>query len=124
MVFLALLIALAATVLLALFVIWYATRLAGRFVGGHQEGAEEILATGCAPVAWLVDFRRNPPRVRRGMNKRKVIARLRGTLRYYRSTPLVPDEDTRRRTLANLKATLARWKTSPWSDILPPNLPL
>ncbi len=118
------LVGIAAVVGLAAFILWYSTRLVGRFAGGKHEGADDILATGCVPVSWLVDFDHGPPRVRRRMNKRKAVARLRSILKYYRTTPLVPDEETRRRTISSLKAVLARWKAAPWSEMLPPNMPL
>ena len=122
MVVLLLLVGVAAVVGLAFFMVWFAEKLVGRTVGGSSEDAEQILASGCVPETWLVDFRGSRPRVRRGMNKAKAIRRLRKLVRYYRGTPVVSDEGTRAQTICSLRAVLARWKATPWTEILPPNM--
>ena len=119
---LGLVVAVGVVVGLAFLMLRFAENMVGRTVGGNSEDAEQILATGCVPEAWLVDFRGKRPRVRRGMNKAKAMRRLRKLIRYYRGTPVVPDERSRAQTISSLRQTLDRWRGAPWSEILPTSM--
>jgi non-ribosomal peptide synthetase component F len=102
-------------VLILLFAIWLANRLAYRMVGSKHHLLDEILRTGEVPAAWRtrpLRWRPDQPELLAAdwaRNQKLYLARLDDLIAYAETTPLVDDEDTRDVLLDRLDEIRAAW---------------
>ena len=100
---------------IGILVVKYAEFLLKILVERKHQCAEEILYSGAVPQPWI-GFRRKFP-ILGGYWKWRVLVKLGTIVRYFKTTPLVDDEESRKRIVASLQAAINEWKKRSWSEL-------
>lgn len=106
-------------------------RITGKYVGEKHREAETIINTGNPPKSWTYGVEkkigkdsRNSDRVEKLQRKVKntCLQKLERLIKYFKTSPLVKDEETRKTLLDELVKVRHRWKKRDWQKIIVPEL--
>ena len=105
-------------------------RITGKYVGEKHKGAEIIVNTGMPPKHWIYSAKKriaklekdtiSPDKKLKIQRKTKDIClkKLEGLIKYFKTSPLVKDEETRKILLNELTKVHRTWKEKDWEEIL------
>jgi len=96
-------------------------RIVVRQVTAKHKAAEEIVNEGRVPRAWASKTRREIFLKRsnsktQDKTKKKMLKRLDNLIQYFRSSPLVKNEETRAILLDKLRQTRTSWEKEKWEE--------
>ena len=93
----------------------YTQFVASKMIDRKHMAADVIVHTGTPPTWWC----RFMPRWSGAspLIKKRVMRRLKSTIRYFNNTPLIIDEQARSMIVTELEATYERWKSLSWHQI-------
>lgn len=113
-------------------------RITGKYVGEKHKAAETIINTGKPPINWtcnsakkmaeLKEDARGPRAVKIKEKARNIcLKRLKGLIKYFKTSPLCQDEETRKILLDELSRVGQTWQKKDWGEIIiskptPPSL--
>lgn len=118
-------------------VIWMG-KISGKYVGEKHKAAETIINTGKPPINWTCNSAKKMAELRedvRGPRAVKIeekarnicLKRLKGLIKYFKTSPLCQDEETRKILLDELSKARRVWQEKDWGEIIiskssPPSL--
>ena len=113
-------------------------RISGKYVGEKHKAAETIINTGKPPTTWtynsakkmaeLKEDARGPTAVKIKEKARNAcLKKLKGLIKYFKTSPLCRDEETRKILLDELSKVGQTWREKDWEEIMaigptPPSL--
>ncbi len=103
-------------------------RVTGKYVGDKHKAAETIINTGKPPMNWtfssakkiaeLKEDGRGPRALRIKEKARNAcLKRLKGLIKYFKTSPLCQDEETRKILLDELSKVRRIWQEKDWGEI-------
>jgi len=105
-------------------------RITGKYVGEKHKGAEIIINTGMPPKNWIYSTEKKiaklekdtvkPDKILKIQRKTKnaCLKKLERLIKYFKTSPLVKDEETRKILLDELAKVHRAWKEEDWEEIL------
>lgn len=105
-------------------------RITGKYVGEKHKGAEIIINTGMPPKNWIYSAEKKmaklekdrvrPDKILKIERKAKDICmkKLEHLIKYFKTSPLVKDEETRKILLDELAKVQRAWEEKDWEEIL------
>ena len=113
-------------------------KFTGKYVGDKHKAAETIINTGKPPIAWIrnsakrmAELGQDPTGPGAVQIKKKArnacLKKLKGLMKYFKTSPLCQDEETRKILLDELSKVRRVWQEKDWAEIIiskptPPSL--
>lgn len=113
-------------------------RFTGKYVGDKHKAAETIINTGKPPITWICNSAKKMAELKKDLTgpraaqakekaRNSCLKRLKGLIKYFKTSPLCQDEETRKILLDELTRVGQTWQEKDWGEIIiskptPPSL--